>query len=118
MHPDEIEDILAIAGTRKLPRDPVSKYRPRRDWNIWMITTEDDLVSTDNVEHINHIIEKLNGKEQLFDQLRQSGCETKLSCFWVSTGQGGPALDRKLMKRLSDLGLDISWDIYFENENA
>ncbi|MDN3637697.1 DUF4279 domain-containing protein [Simiduia curdlanivorans] len=119
MHPDEIEKYIGIQSTDSVPRDPNSKYKPRRELNFWSRTTEVDLNSTDNVKHLELLLSLLNGKEGELSSLRDSGCSTDIFCRWDSTGQGGPRLSVAMMKELVKYGLGISWDMYFdEEENA
>ena len=59
----------------------------------------------------------LKDKENILANLREKGCSMDIFCYWDSTGQGGPRLDIKKMESLLTLGLEISWDIYFEDES-
>lgn len=118
MHPDEIEKIIGIKSTDLVPKDPNSKYRPRRELNFWSRTTKGELESTDNVKHLELLLSLLNGKEGTLNSLRDSGCSTDIFCYWDSTGQGGPSLNVALMKELVKFGVGVSWDMYFDDENA
>ncbi len=42
------------------------------------------------------------------------GCQTDISNYWVSNGQGGPSLVVDMMGELHERGLPIWWDMYFE----
>jgi hypothetical protein len=117
IEPDIIENRLGLLATKMIPIDPNSRYRPRRESHLWSWTTEGIIDSTDNVEHINAILQLLEGKESLLSELRKDGCATDIFCFWISSGQGGPFLELKTMESLLKFGLEISWDIYFDDEN-
>ncbi|AZG33657.1 DUF4279 domain-containing protein [Shewanella psychromarinicola] len=115
--PDEINKSLGFFAHDIWVKDPEHKYKHRRERNIWKWTTQDLCKTTDNIEHLNIILKKLEGKESVLENLRNKGCETKITNFWDSTGQGGPSLTVELMRRLSVLGLDILWDMYFDDES-
>ena len=116
MHPDEIERILAIPGTKKIPRDPSSPYRPRRETNLWEWCTREIMDSTDNSAHLAALIDRLVPRGHALGELRARGCQTDICNYWVSSGQGGPWLDIGTMRTLVDLGLPIWWDVYFADE--
>lgn len=110
--------MLAIDPTDSTSKDLSSKYKHRREYNLWEFSTKHLLESTDNIEHIQLVLSVLSGKESLLGTLRKDGCTTDIFCFWESSGQGGPILDIELMRKLVRYGLDISWDMYYDEENA
>jgi hypothetical protein len=114
MQPRLIGEILAVDATDSIPIDQSSKYRPRRETNYWSWCTRDRVDSADNTLHIAALLESFGAKQSEFESLRNSGCETDICCYWVSTGQGGPSLDVATMKELARLGLPIWWDVYFD----
>lgn len=115
--PDEIESILEIKGAAKRAIEPDSKYRHRRENGVWRWCSRNVIVTTNNAAHIETVIDKFRSKSQALRQLRDSGCKTELWNYWHSTGQGGPSLRTKTMQELVNLGLDIVWDIYFDDQN-
>jgi hypothetical protein len=118
LEPAAIGASLGIDATDPVPLDPSSKYRPRREVNYWGWCTRQHVASkTDNALHIAAILERVRGKELQLQHLRSVGCETDICCFWVSTGQGGPSLGVEVMRELSELGLSIWWDVYFDDES-
>lgn len=117
VHPDKIGELLGVEATRTVPRDPDSKYRVRREWHMWSWQTRDVVESTDNTEHLAEIVRQLDGRSQLLRELREMGCQTDIFCYWVSNGQGGPSLDVDMMGNLHELGLPVTWDMYFGGED-
>ena len=115
--PDIIGKMLAITASEMMPIEPNSRYKPRREFNLWSWSTEGKINSVDNLEHVWKIIDLLNDKENVLANLREKGCSMDIFCYWDSTGQGGPHLDINTMESLLKLGLEISWDIYFEDES-
>src|SRR5690242_9831123 len=93
MHPDEIESMLGLTATRKVPRDPTSHYRNRRERNGWFFSTKDSVDSRDNDVHLEAIIALLTPRAEALGRLQSLGCDTDIFCYWVSSGQGGPGLE-------------------------
>ena len=114
--PDEINKSLGFFAHDIWVKDPEHKYQHRRERNIWKWTTTNLCTTIDNTEHLSLILKQLEGKESILEALRNKGCETKITNFWDSTGQGGPCLSAEFMRRLSALGLDILWDMYFDDQ--
>ena len=117
LHPNEISELLGLEATDTIPLNPESKYRVRRETNYWGWNSRTVVSSTDNLEHVAAITQRLSGKRALLDQLREKGCEIDICCYWVSSGQGGPLVDRSMLAALSQLDLEIWWDVYFGEES-
>jgi len=115
VRPDQITEMLGVEPTLGRPLDPDSKYRHRREHHYWNWESRATEQSTDGLAHINAIIGVLSGKEAALEQLRSSGCDIDVCCYWVSSGQGGPSLQLQTMTELVRLGLPIWWDVYFGN---
>ena len=116
MHPNDITEVLGVVPTGSRPIETNSKYKNRREFHLWKYTTEKLSDSVDNLKHLELILSALKGKEQQMRMLHEQSCVTDIFCFWDSTGQGGPSLGVELMEQLVKHGLEISWDIYFDNE--
>lgn len=118
MSPDKITDIIGITPTSVRCIEPESKYKHRREFNYWAFCTKELSGSTNNKEHIEIILNMLNEKQSQMNLLVESDCSSDIFCFWNSTVQGGPSMDVSLMSKLVSLGLDITWDMYFDDESA
>lgn len=116
MTPDDIEAELGVVADSAYIRDPNARARTKRETNYWSWCTRKRLDSRDNLLHIGTIIAKFSDCKDRLQSLRKKGCRTDLSCYMVTTGQGGPSLDLTTMKSLSELGLEVSWDVYFGDE--
>jgi len=116
LHPDKIGEILGVEATHTTPRDLNAKYRAHRDYHFWSWETRHRVESTDNVEHLAEIIKCLDGRSAALAKLREMGCQTDISNYWVSNGQGGPSLDVDMLGALAKFGLPIWWDMYFDRE--
>jgi Domain of unknown function (DUF4279) len=112
--PGEISERMGFRGTDGFERDASSRFRPNREHNFWLWSTQSLVDSTDHLDHLSAIFSQLAGKESVLDQLRSDGCTITISCYWDSDGDGGPYLTVEAIQRLAQLGVDIWWDIYFD----
>ena len=116
--PDQITEALGIQPTTAFRKgDPHSGGKLRRNANGWFYSTEKLTESRDSRRHLDIILNALNGKETQIKNLQARGCETDITSYWVSGGQGGPWLMPDQMLRLGALNIDIWWDIYFSSED-
>ena len=80
----------------------------------WLLRSDGAIDSRDSRRHVDWILDQLEGKAAIFETLRRQGCRTEIGCFWVSAcGHGGPTLSPHQSRRLAELGLEFSYDIYF-----
>jgi hypothetical protein len=114
--PDVIGSILGVEATKKRPRDLSSPYRPRRETNYWEWCTSESVAAPDNMVHLQAIVARLLPRRDALKRLQDQGCQTDITNYWVSAGQGGPSLSAATMQALVQLDLSISWDVYFERE--
>jgi hypothetical protein len=82
--------------------------------NGWFLCTEPFVSSFDLANHLFHLLEKLDGKEEVLRALIERGWRADISCMWDSAyGHGGPTITPELLTRLGKLGIDLWFDIYF-----
>ncbi|WP_078059776.1 DUF4279 domain-containing protein [Xanthomonas massiliensis] len=113
LHPEEVSSIWGLSATRPRPKEPDSKYRPRRECHYWSWSSDSQVHSQDGLEHIRAITAILRDKGGQLEQLREAGCDIDVCCYWVSSGKWGPSLEVSDLNSLSALGLAIWWDVYF-----
>jgi len=88
----EITDALGVAPTESfLKGEPHSKGLFRKAHG-WFYSTKKLSSSKDTRRHIDLILESLDGKGNAIKALHQRGCKLDIMSYWVSYGQGGPAL--------------------------
>lgn len=98
--------------TNILKLDPSRTAKKNRSG--WFLTTKDICNSRDFRRHVVEILNNIQDKSKEMEQLRNSGWEINMQCFWVSSsGNGGPIFDRNFMKYVSEFDLDIHFDIWF-----
>lgn len=115
LQPNQVSARLGLVPSRAFAKgDPYGRGRVRRHGG-WILSSRNAVESSDTRHHIDWLLDQLDGKSKELDALRDLGCEVDVSCIWVSAqGQGGPILSPSQMKRLAEHGLDIWWDVYFD----
>ncbi len=97
--------------------DKFSSGKKTRDISFWSFETThvDPRESLDN--HLSEIIQYVEGRTEAFSKLKKSNCKIDITCMLDSdNGQGGARLSINSMKCLSELGLDLSFDVYADCE--
>jgi hypothetical protein len=116
--PEEISRVLQIEPTESFRTgDAHSQGKLRRKANGWLYSTQKICDSKDTRRHIDTILSKLEGKQDVVASMQSQGCKFDITSYWVSTGQGGPWLMPQQMLKLGRLGIEVWWDIYFSDED-
>jgi len=116
MGPNEITEFLQIHPTKAFQKgDSHNKGKLKRKANGWLYCTKNLSSSKDSRRHIDLILEALDGKADAVRKLHQKGCKIDITTYWLSVGQGGPWLMPKQMLKLGALGIELWWDIYFDD---
>ena len=82
--------------------------------NGWFLTTKDLLDSKDCRRHIDWILDRVYESKKELLWMQSEGFQAYIFRFWESRfANGGPTISPAQMARLSELNLDVSWDVYF-----
>ncbi len=117
--PKIVTDIL------KIRPDSVKMVEGKTETGLrsgWFLYTQNrnKLLSTsrDMRTHVEWLLNRLNNKKSELQKLCKLNFILYISCFWESaSGNGGPLLDPKFIKRLSEFPIELGFDIYFDLEN-
>lgn len=113
LNPDEIAQLLGLEATDSFARgQPFGPGRVRRN-SGWFLSTRNRVVSRDSRRHLAWLLDSLRLKAAPLKKLRETGAEIDISCYYLSSGQGGPTMSAVQMAELGSLGLDLWWDVYF-----
>jgi hypothetical protein len=83
--------------------------------NVWARGTRGRFRSRDVRLHIDKVLDELRGKERRIGRLRKQGCAFAISCFWESvSGNGGPAFDPAMMRRLARYAIELQLDLWLD----
>lgn len=94
--------------------DPVSSRTPagpKREQNMWALDSPND---RDSMEmHLTALVDYVERNQKAFDSVRQD-CEMDIFCgmFSGTEAQGGFTLDTEQIRRLADLQLEVTFDLY------
>jgi hypothetical protein len=115
LSPEEISKNLKTNPTESVTKGDIYgiKSNKIRNNNGWFLTSEGFVESKDCRRHFDFLADKIISLKPNFIGLQNKGCQIDISCFWSSeNGQGGPTLSPKQLKKLSELELEIWFDIY------
>ena len=84
--------------------------------NSWHFSTATLSESRDFGRHLDILLETIGDKSDELSALRSRGWAMDISVYWLSRhGHGGPALWPDQSASLGQLGLEIWFDIYFDD---
>lgn len=122
IHPDDITSLLGICATQiNIAGTTVMNSRGKvREIKIsgWFLSSKDAIKSKDLRDHIDWIINQLyESKDALYKVQNTKDVKMTLKGTWRSKyGHSGPVLWPKQMLAMSELGLECSFDIYFDDQ--
>ncbi len=119
LQPDSITHQLHLqpswAWQKGEPRE--RKGRPART-GLWVLSSETAVHSRDVRRHIDWLIAHVQGRETVLQDLKNAGYQVSSFCHWVQLGgTGGPTLSPRNMRGLADLGLELGFEFWSEDED-
>lgn len=122
LDPDAVSRLLELRPTRSQRRGDVRNLKAPNPVPLpigaWLLCTEDVSQSRDVRFHIDLLLGMLVEKDDAIRQLTAQGCQLRISCYWRSfSGHGGPMMWPETMGRLAELGIEVSFDVYFCGED-
>jgi len=122
IHPDEITRLLGVSATQiNIAGTTVTNSRGKiRKIKIsgWFLSSKNIIDSKDLRDHIDWIMRQLSGsRDALYEIQNIQSVKMTLKCTWRSKdGHSGPVLWPQQMTEISALGLECSFDIYFDDQ--
>jgi len=84
---------------------------------MWLLTSEKQVKSTNPEDHINWLLDQVEGSaKKLLPYLQSIGAEKDVSCYWEKEGNGGAYFSSSLLERIAALDLALGVTIYFLEE--
>lgn len=121
IHPDKITRLLGVSATQiNVAGTSVTNSRGKvREIKRsgWFLSSKDTVESRDLRDHIDWIVMRLSeSKDALHEIQNTRNVKMTLKCTWRSkVGHSGPVLWPQQMTAISALGLECSFDIYFDD---
>lgn len=113
LSPDEITRLLDLSPTDSFVRGDVRAAAPMRH-DGWFLTSKGAVDSKDVRRHLDWILDQLSTRRDALRVLVDRGAKIDITCYWVSArGHGGPIISAAQSKKLADLEIDVSFDVYF-----
>jgi len=115
MHPDDVTAALGVSPSEIQVQGPTAagagKPRPRP--HGWFLSSRGAVSSRDCRRHIDWLMDHIEPAFEKLAQLVADGARADICCFWVSAwGHSGPTLSQRQLRRLSESGLDLWFDVY------
>jgi hypothetical protein len=122
LDPDAVSRLLALQPTDSQRRGDIHNPKSPNPVSLpvgaWFLSTRNLSLSRDVRFHIDQLLEMLAEKDAAIHQFAAQGCELRINCYWVSAhGHGGPMIWPETMGRLAELGIELSFDVYFHGED-
>ena len=120
LSPDSVSARLEIEPTRTLTKGEARGKQGRvNQSNGWFLSSEHHVVSLDTRRHIDWILDQLSSNSLEILQMQKNGAKIDITSFWVSkSGNGGPMLSTYQLQRLSEMQIEICWDIYIGEQDV
>jgi hypothetical protein len=123
LSPNLISDELRLKSTDVVEMGMAGRmnkrgFAPIGKVNLWMLDSENYVVSRDLRHHLDWILNLVEPSASGILKLRQDGLVMDIwSVWWSKTGDGGPALWPSQMRRIAALDLELSIGFaFYENE--
>jgi hypothetical protein len=117
VEPPEVTAVLGIKPTDFVRRGDThgpSNRAATYKINGWFLSSENTVSSQDSLRHIEWLLPLVEPRRSQLGALREQGHRMEISCYWLSaSGHGGPTLTPDVMRRVAELGLGLSFDVYF-----
>ena len=115
LDPDEITKLLSIPPSKVQFRGDFTSQRPKDPLKNsgWVLSSENLLDSKDSRHHLDWILEQISDRKDVFQIFHNRGYLVDICVRWDSkNGHGGPTLNPDEMKILSDLEIELWFDLY------
>ena len=114
---NELSEELGLKPSRTQVKGEIRKGKLRKWPTAWFLASTEKIQSKDVRRHIDWLLDQIKGKSNLINRLQIAGSEIHISCYWASaSGHGGPMLDTRILKRIAEMNIGISFDIYFAGD--
>jgi len=122
VHPDVITFLLGISATQiNIAGTSFTNSKGKsREIKIsgWFLSSKDKVNSKDLRDHIDWVMMQLSRSRDALHEIQNTrSVKMTLKCTWRSKdGHSGPVLWPQQMTAISALGLECSFDIYFDDQ--
>lgn len=114
---DDVSRMLASTPTRTQRKGQPLREGAKTSAKLsgWFLETRAVIQSKDSRRHLDSLLDILKPKVLEIQEMQARGMEIDICCFWLSVGQGGPTIGPEQSKVLGALGIEVWFDIYFDD---
>ncbi|HTR52483.1 MAG TPA: DUF4279 domain-containing protein [Kofleriaceae bacterium] len=110
--PDEVTRSVGLTPTVSIRPGELRHGAPARH-HAWLLTSKEAVDSKDLRRHLDWILDQLAGRRTALRDLVDRGARIDIFCYWLSaSGHGGPTVSTIQTKKLAELEIELSFDIY------
>jgi Domain of unknown function (DUF4279) len=121
LDPNAVTAAIGVEPTRVQFKGTVSigaaLKRPAR-FSGWFLESSEHIISRDTRRHIDWLLSRLRGKEDVLAELQTRGHLVDICCRWYSIGHGGPTLNSEHLRQLGELGVEVWFEVYFAGQDS
>jgi len=114
LDPQEVTDRLGITPWRSFRRGDMRTEKRQWPHGFWALTSDGHIHSTDLSMHLEWLVKQLEPTIQnVQDIVRNNEIDVEISCLWIfPENHNGLVLSSYLLRKIADLGVELSFDIY------
>ena len=94
---------------RKTPKGTLLEGVHERSYCTYPIEKNE---GEDLSELLDRVVDELMPHKSLFDEVRESGGEAEFFIGWFTSGNSGDIFTYDLLRKLGELSIDLSFDVY------
>jgi hypothetical protein len=118
LRPEDVTRGLGLSPTESAHRGELRHGAPVRH-DAWLLNSRLAVDSKDARRHLDWIFDQLAARRGALRDLVSRGASVDVSCYWLSAaGHGGPTISTEQARRLAELEIDLSFDVYFAEETT
>jgi hypothetical protein len=115
MNAEKLTEYLGVNPTRFQNKGEKSKSSLNSEIEIngWFLSSKENIKSKDCRRHIDYLTHLLIPIKSKLENIIIDGGKIDVSCYWKSkNGHGGPTLSTEQFRKLSELEIELWFDIY------
>lgn len=119
LNPDEVTDILGVVPTEIQRAGELRSEKTKKVHKTsgWFLSTEGVLNSLDARHHLDWLLDRIANKRNQIEALKKRQYLVDVCVRWDSkSGHGGPTLSQNQLLGFGNLGVEVWFDVYFDDE--
>jgi len=118
--PDEVTTAIGLTPYKTWKKGGVRRFESEREfvypWSGWKLLMDDKVANQAFEEQLAYWCTILLPKKDVIDQVTMAGMNIYLECYLSFGGQVTATLDRALLEKLTNIGVNLSFNIFHFEE--